>query len=530
MKYKYSFNINIEEYDLKKNDLRDLVRDKLRLKGKLIDFILVKKSLDARKKPRLFFNLQFLIEIEEKDAKRLLLKGIIAKEKEAEKKDIIRGDKILESPPIIVGSGPAGLFCAYKLAKEGLKPIVVERGASIEERIEEVNKFIREGIFNSTSNIVFGEGGAGTFSDAKLTSRSKNTLVEEVLETFVKFGGDEEILYLKKPHLGTDGIRKIIKNMREEIISLGGEFLFKTKFLDFMEDNDGIKVITDKGECSGGLLVLAIGHSSKDTLRSLIGGGLKAKSKGFSIGFRIEHEVGLINSNQYGRNDELVKRLLGNSEYKLTYKGDRGVYSFCMCPGGFVVPSNSNKNEIVTNGMSYKLRDGMLSNSAIVASVNERDFGSDPIDALDYQRNIEEKAYILAGSNGSAIGQNAIDFIEGVESKEYKVTFKPTYKPRIKLGNFWDLLPSKVCESLREGLIDFDKKIPGFIEKGFLTGPETRTSSPVQFFRDEFNKVFGYNNVYVIGEGAGFTGGIVSSGIDGIKTGNNILKEYRRKD
>ena len=526
MEYLYSCKVKIEEYDKIKENQGLLIKEKLKIKKEPLTFVLLKKSLDARKKPNLFFNLKFLITLEKKEALYLLKKKLIEENIQDKEREIIKGKGVLSKSPVIVGSGPAGLFCAYILALEGYKPVVIERGGRIEDRVKAVDKYIEEGIFDPHTNIVFGEGGAGTFSDAKLTSRSKNPLVKKVLETFVKFGGKEDILKVNNPHLGTDGIRKIIVNMREEIIKRGGKFLFDTKFIDFREDEKGINVITDKGEVDGGLLVLAIGHSSRDTARALISKGIKALVKGFSLGFRIEHETVLINKNQYGRNDDLVQRLLGNSEYRLTYKGGRGIYSFCMCPGGFVVPSNSFKEEVVTNGMSFKDRGGSLSNSAVVATVNKEDVGEDSLKALLFQEEIERKAYLLTGKTYKALGQNALDFIGKVKSDEVKVSFAPTYKPGIVLGDFWELFPENITVSLREGLLDFDKKIPGFVEKGFLTGPETRTSSPIQFRRDELNKVLGYNSIYIIGEGAGFAGGIVSSGIDGIKTAEYIMKDY----
>ena len=529
MKFQYNTNVTIEEYEKYAKNLNELVKEKLKLREKLLSCYLIRKSLDARKKPKLYFNLKFIIEVTGKDQEILLKKKTISHYQEIPERKLPVGQRILAKPPVIVGSGPAGLFCAYQLALNGFKPIIIEQGAALEKRIKIVDEYITQGIFKEGTNIAFGEGGAGTFSDAKLTSRSKNPLLVKVLETLVEFGAAEEILYVNNPHLGTDGIRKVVLGLREKIIELGGEFYFETRFLDFQQDleQDFIRIETDKGMIESGLLVLAIGHSSRATTRRLLNKGLPAKAKGFSVGFRIEHKATFINKSQYGRDDEIVKKLLGNSDYHLTYKGEKGVYSFCMCPGGYVVPSNSNKEEIVTNGMSYSDRGGELSNSAIVATVNSEDFGDDPFEALAYQERIEKEAYKITGQNYKALGQNATDFIEGKASEDIKVDFQPSYKPGITLGDFNQLLPKEVSLAIKGALLDFNRKLPGFIKEGFLTGPETRTSSPIQFSRDELNKVLGYNEVYAIGEGAGFAGGIVSSAIDGLRTGENIILEYR---
>ncbi|KAF0092698.1 MAG: hypothetical protein FD141_882 [Fusobacteria bacterium] len=526
--------IENETKDIKELDKLLLTKLKIQ-KNELLSWKLTRKSLDARKKPTLYFLLQFEVELKEKISLILAKKGILKPltEKVIEKTASL-GEK-LDKRPVIVGSGPSGLMCAYKLAEKGLKPIIIERGAPVEERVEAVNEFVRTGEFNKKTNVAFGEGGAGTFSDGKLTTRSKSPLVKDVLEILIKGGADEAITYINNPHLGTDGLREIVVKIREMIINKGGTFIFSKAFksFDIIDESDsngakGVKgIYLDDGTyIETNMVILAIGHSAKDTIRYLAEVGIPLEAKPYSVGFRIEHKASLINMNQYGRDDEITEKLLGNSEYYLTYKGDRGVYSFCMCPGGVVVPSNSFDGEIVTNGMSYKNRAGKQSNAAIVATVGIDDFNEGPLGGVEFQEEIERKAFNLSGGSLMALGQNAMDFIEGKGSNEIKVDFKPSYLPGIKLGDFRDVLPIDICEELVKGLKDFDRKIPGFIAGGFLTGPETRTSSPVRILRDENAMILGYNKIYAIGEGAGYAGGIVSAGIDGLKLAYTILKKY----
>ncbi|MDD2371441.1 MAG: NAD(P)-binding protein [Firmicutes bacterium] len=530
MKYQYEMKIEIEK-EKEIEELDKLLLTKLKIqRNELLSWKMTKKSLDARKKPNLYFSFQFELELKDKIAQILLKKGTLKPIIEKQKEVINSKGLKLEYRPVIIGSGPSGLLCAYKLASKGLKPIIIERGESVEVRVDAVNKFIKTGEFNENTNIAFGEGGAGTFSDGKLTTRSKSPLVKDVLEILIAGGADKDISYINNPHLGTDGIRNIVMKLRNKIIDKGGTYIFNKAFssLDYDKENSKLKGIylDDKTYIKTNTLILAIGHSAKDTIKYLYTAGIPLEAKPFSVGFRIEHEASLINKNQYGRDDIITQKLLGNSEYHLTYKGDRGVYSFCMCPGGVVVPSNSHNGEIVTNGMSYKNRAGKLSNAAIVATVGPDDFEQGALGGIAYQEKIEQKAYKYASENYLAVGQNAKDFINKVKSPEIKVDFKPSYIPGIIMGDFWEVLPENICEELRAGLIDFDRKIPGFIEKGFITGPETRTSSPVRILRDENAMILGYNGVYAIGEGAGYAGGIVSSGIDGLKMAYGILKEY----
>lgn len=418
--------------------------------------------------------------------------------------------------PVVVGSGPCGLFAAYILAKAGAKPILLERGKCVDDRIADVNEFWNNGKFNPYSNVQFGEGGAGTFSDGKLTTQISNPLCREVLHTFVECGADEEILYLSKPHLGTDNLVKIVKNLRNKIIEFGGEVLFEHQLTDIVtENNRVIKVVAGK-EFETYNVILALGHSARDTFEMLYKKGVNMVPKAFSVGVRIEHLQSDVNKCQYGLFADNAN--LGAADYKLSYhtKSGRGVYTFCMCPGGVVVNATSEKNSVVTNGMSYHARDGKNSNSAFLVSVTPGDFGNNPLDGVYFQRQIEQRAFVLAGSEYKAPCQLIGDFVnKRISTKFGKI--EPTFKPGVTFADLNELFPEFVVDSMKEAIPEFAKKLKCFGDSdAVITGPETRSSSPVRIIRDESCQS-NISGLYPSGEGAGYAGGIMSAAVDGIK-------------
>ncbi len=473
-----------------------------------------KKSIDARKKDDIYYN--YSINVKLKDVKKENKFGKV-KEEEWQEIEVKRNSKY---KPVIIGMGPAGLFAGLLLVDNGIKPIILERGKCVEERIKDVENFANNKKFSSTSNIQFGEGGAGTFSDGKLnTGNSANMYSRKVLEEFVRFGAPEEILYTAKPHIGTDNLRKIVKNIREYIISKGGQVLFNTKATDFEIENETIKaVICENNRIETDAVILAIGHSARDTFKKLYELGVEIQPKNFAVGTRIEHLQEDINKAQYGEN---IKLKLPVADYKLVYhaKNGRTCYTFCMCPGGQVMASNSEENSIVTNGMSNFARDGKNSNSALLVNVTVEDYyRNSPLDGMYFQEDLEQKAFKLGGGNYNAPAQRVEDFIDGRKTEKFG-KIKPTYMPGVTEADLNEILPEFVTETMKEAIIELDKKLHGFAKKdAVLTGVETRSSSPVQIIRDKdsLNSV-NVKGLYPCGEGAGYAGGIMTSAIDGLK-------------
>ena len=491
------------------------------------DIKINKRSIDAREKKELYY--VYEVDVKIQDEKKVLSR---TKDKDVlvtpnENYNYIIDNNLNEkSKIIIVGSGPSGLFCAYLLALNNYKPIIIERGEKVEDRIRTVEKFWEEGILNTESNVQFGEGGAGTFSDGKL-----NTLVKDkynrskfILETFVKFGAPEEILYDNKPHIGTDILRTVIKNIREAIISMGGTFMFNTKLTDIdIKNNKLVNIrINNKEIINCDKLVLALGHSARDTFEMLHKNKLKMESKPFAVGVRIQHPQEMININQYGRADFLT------APYKLTYKSKsgRGVYSFCMCPGGFVVNSSSENNMLAINGMSNYKRDSKNANSAIIVTVNRDDFGPTIFGGMEFQRKLESLAYKYG--KGNIPIQLYKDFKNNKISDSFG-NISNVMKGKYNFANINKILPPFICESLVEGIEYFDTKIKGFAsDDAVLAAVESRTSSPIRIFRDD-NFESNIKGIYPVGEGAGYAGGIMSAAIDGIKAAEIILKPKNRR-
>lgn len=511
-------NIKIRE-DLSYEELFDVIYKKYKIsKDDVLSSKIVKKSIDARNKDDIFYNYAVVLKCNNENK----IKNV--EHIEEEKDFVFEVNRKSDKRPVIVGAGPSGLFAALTLVQNGIKPIVIEQGKCVDDRINDVETFRNSGKLNITSNVQFGEGGAGTFSDGKLNSGIHDPLCKKVLQEFFNFGAPEQILYINKPHIGTDNLVTVIRNMRNKIIKLGGEFLFETKVTDVEIKNSKIcAVICGKERIETDTVVFAIGHSARDTFEMLNTRGIHMQRKNFSVGVRIEHKQSMINISQYGKKTKLK---LPPAEYKLAYHGkDRSCYTFCMCPGGEVIASSSEENTIVTNGMSRYARDGENANSAVLVNVSVDDFeGDNPLAGLYFQKELEEKAFKLGGGNYYAPIQRFEDF-ENNRKSEFIGEVKPTYKPGVTLSNLNDILPEFVSRTLVEGIKHFDKSIKGFAcPDAILTGVETRSSSPVQIVRDE-KKVSNIIGLYPCGEGAGYAGGIMSAAVDGIKCSIEIMKK-----
>ena len=514
-------NIKIYE-DIEDKNLIDFVINKYKIKKEdIINWYIVKKSIDARKKDDIHYNYSINIELKnEKNYKHF---------EKVTKKELpkIKVNNINNKKAIVIGAGPSGLFSALTLVQNGITPIVIEQGSKVEEREKQVETFKTTGKLNCLSNVQFGEGGAGTFSDGKLTTGINSPFCSKVLEEFVNFGAPKEILYLSKPHIGTDKLIKVIRNMREFIISKGGKFLFDTKVIDFNVENNKISSVTCRNKNStfditGSHIILAIGHSSRDTFFKLFDKGISMEAKNFSVGVRIEHLQEDINKAQFGNS----KLHLPPADYKLSYHlpNGRSCYTFCMCPGGSVIASSSEENTIVTNGMSNYLRNNTNANSAILVNVTPSDFeNNSPLSGIYFQKDLEEKAFVLGGKNYNAPIQRVGDFLSNRKS-EFIGKVKPSYLPGVTLSNLQEILPTFVTDTLVKSISYFDTKLKGFAEPdAILTGVETRSSSPVKIPRNE-KLVSNITNLYPCGEGAGYAGGIMSASVDGIKCAISVLE------
>ncbi len=439
------------------------------------------------------------------------------------------GTKPIHGKVIVVGFGPAGMMASLLLAEEGYEPVIIERGSRIEERVKKVEEFWSKGILDPKCNVQFGEGGAGTFSDGKLTTRVKDARIAKMFDEFIEAGANENIRYTAHPHIGTDNLRIIVKNIREKIISLGGTFHFDTLVEDLIiENGQVVGVKTGKGIMKAKHVILAIGHSSRDTFEALHKLDVYMEPKQFAVGVRVEHPQDMINENQYGNKD--LARELGAAEYFLTYTASngRGVYSFCMCPGGVVVPSSSLEEGVCCNGMSYAARDKENSNSAILVQVGPKDYGDDVMDGIHFQEAIEHKAYELGGRNYKAPAQLITDYLNHKPSTKLN-DIHPSYELGVTPCDIHDLFPKAINDALEEGFRNFEHKIKGF-ETGIMTGPETRSSSPVRVTRnDKTLESLNVKGLYPCGEGCGYAGGISSAAIDGLRVAEAIISSYYKK-
>lgn len=504
---------------------------------------IIRRSLDARRKPELFYVYSVSVELDPKEEERILKRSrgrFISKyEPKVYHMPEPEGMNELKGRPVIAGTGPAGLFCAYILCQNGYAPILLERGEQVEDRIDSVNAFWKSGRLNPSSNVQFGEGGAGTFSDGKLNTlvNDKNGRNRFVLDTFVKFGAPKEIGFCSKPHLGTDNLTDIVRNMRTFITHCGGSFCFNTKLTDIaIQEGHLINVKAESVQKNGSIdevvidtncLIAAIGHSARDTFGMFNTRGVSMSQKNFAVGLRIQHPQKMINELQYGRTDNDG---LPAADYKLTNRTQKGrnVYTFCMCPGGYVVNASSEEGRLAVNGMSYSGRDSLNANSAVIVSVDKKDFGSEDVLAgLKFQRDLEEKAYRLG--NGDVPVQKYGDYKDNVLTAEPGDVI-PQIKGRYRMANLRELFSEDINEAIIESIDKFGYTMEGFDRAdAILAGVESRTSSPVRINRDDgfMSNIVG---LYPCGEGAGYAGGITSAAIDGIKVAEAVMKHFRPYD
>ncbi|MBI6926935.1 MULTISPECIES: NAD(P)/FAD-dependent oxidoreductase [Pseudomonas] len=513
--------------------LREAIVQRLGIRDEqLISFNLFKRSYDARKKnTELLFI--YTIDLHASNEEALLRKFAddhnVVPAPDVTYKYVAQAPEGLDARPIVVGLGPCGIFAGLLLAQMGFKPIILERGKEVRQRTKDTWGLWRKSVLNPESNVQFGEGGAGTFSDGKLYSQIKDPQHHgrKVLEEFVKAGAPDEILYINKPHIGTFRLTGMVEQMRQEMIALGAEVRFEQKVTDLLiEDGQVQGVVLESGEqLLSRHVVLALGHSARDTFRMLHAQGVYMEAKPFSVGFRIEHPQSLIDKARLGKYAGHPK--LGAADYKLVYhaKNGRSVYSFCMCPGGTVVAATSEPGRVVTNGMSQYSRNERNANSGIVVGIDpERDYPGGPLAGIELQERLEAHAYVMGGSNYQAPAQLVGDFVAGKASTALG-SVEPSYKPGVTLGDLAPSLPAFAIEAIREALPAFDRQIKGYnLHDAVLTGIETRTSSPLRITRGEDFQSLNVKGLFPAGEGAGYAGGILSAGVDGIRVAEAVAK------
>ena len=513
-------NVNNIIISIEKNQDKEIEKEIIKrgIKKENIEKIIwTKRSIDSRKKNdiKFVYNTEVILK-KEIDLSKVKNISLVKEMEKIKRKALNKNEKVL-----VVGAGPAGLFAGLRLAEYGYKPIIIDRGEKIDERDKTVDKFIKTGELNENSNIQFGEGGAGTYSDGKLNTRIKSEYIEKVFSEFVECGAQKEIMWDYKPHIGTDVLKIVVKNLREKIISLGGEFYFNNLLTDIIIKNgqvEGAIIRNNKNEMeklSVKKIILAIGHSSRDTYRMLHKNGVFMENKPFAVGARIEHPREDIDKMQYGK--YAGNKNLGAATYSLTYNNkeeERGVFSFCMCPGGVIVNAGSEKGGTLVNGMSYSDRGGKFSNSALVVGIKENEFGDELFSGMKFQEELERKTFELVKNYG-ALYQSVPDFLAGkVTDKEIETSYEMK-KVSYDLNK---LFPEVITRNMKMALNYWGKRYEGFVsERANLIAPETRTSAPIKITRNEIGESVNIKGLYPIGEGAGYAGGIVSAGVDGLK-------------
>lgn len=492
---------------------------------------ILKKSLDARRKSAIVYKYQVDVDLEDEDQVLSRNQSLVEKSPGIQVADPLTGlnpDSVrMRHKPVIIGSGPAGIFAALTMALAGQPCVVVERGESVEGRMRTVNRLRRSGSFEAESNYCFGEGGAGTFSDGKLTCGKNHPLIRHVFEQFVRHGAPADILYDAKPHIGTDFLMRVAWNMRQHLKSLGTEFVFGHRFVDFAGGGDSARWIVrldDGREIATDHFVIAIGHSARDTYQMLFDKGLAMVPKPFAMGARIEHPQDQINRIQHG-----TCMLPTAAEYKLAAQAEsRGIWTFCMCPGGHLMPTGAQPGHLAINGMSYHGRKSGFANAAVVVNVLREDFfRGHPLDGMHFQAALERAAYAAGGGNYNAPAQRLVDFMKGRESKG---TLASTYKPGITNHRMDKLLPDFIVNALRGAMHDYNKTMRGYLSpEAIVVGLESKTSAPVSMVRDRNLQSVSHPGIFPAGEGAGFAGGIVSAALDGVRIGRAVLDDSARE-
>ena len=529
--------IRVKNIKLRYKEDRGLILErackKLRLNIKNVkSWRIFKESLDVRKKEDIFYI--YTVDVEADNEEKII--------KSAKSPDVVKAEYVeyvypkgnfdFSQRPVIVGFGPAGMFAALILSRMGARPLVLERGREAGQRLKDIDNLMEKGELNKESNIQFGEGGAGTFSDGKLTTRIKDPRSLKVMEEFVKHGAPEEILYSHNPHIGTDRLVDVVKNIRREIIENGGEVRFESRVTDLIFENSQVKGIVVNGneEIKCRSVVLCVGHSARDTFERLFERGVSIEAKPFAIGCRIEHSQELINKAQYGSGEKA--EYFGPAEYKLTYtaKNGRGVYTFCMCPGGYVVPAASEEGMVCVNGMSYYARDGKFANSALLVQVFPQDFeNKGPLGGMYFQREIEKKAFEMGGGGYGAPTQYVGSFM-GYKNFSPAENMEGTYRPRVKQADLNKLFPEYITEAMREAIEAMGRKVKGFNSaEALLIAPECRSSSPVRILRDSLCQSVSVRGLFPAGEGAGYAGGIVSAAVDGIRAAEMVCESLKKE-